>query len=158
MKVDTIKHLKGIYFGGNWTSIHLKDVLVDISWEQATFDIVDDMNNIATLTYHSTYFVQAIIDVLEGNPLSTKDKESFYVPTINCEADWQKLQENAFQKVNYTIELLEQSSDDILTANFGNEKYGSIYSNIHGIIEHLHYHLGQIVVLKKMIGNQSKNT
>ena len=33
-------------------------------------------------------------------------------------------------------------------------KYGSWYRNIHGIIEHAHYHLGQIVLLKKLIGDR----
>jgi hypothetical protein len=29
------------------------------------------------------------------------------------------------------------------------EKYGSVLRNIMGVIEHTHYHLGQIVLLKK---------
>jgi len=31
------------------------------------------------------------------------------------------------------------------------EKYGNYYRNFHGIIEHCHYHLGQIVLIKKML-------
>ena len=38
-----------------------------------------------------------------------------------------------------------------MSAYFGNEKYGTYYENIQGVIEHLHYHLGQIVVVKKII-------
>ena len=31
------------------------------------------------------------------------------------------------------------------------EKYGNYFRNLTGIIEHLHYHLGQIVLIKKLI-------
>ena len=33
------KHLREVHFGGNWTSVNLKDSLQDISWEQATDEI-----------------------------------------------------------------------------------------------------------------------
>ncbi len=35
---------------------------------------------------------------------------------------------------------------------FVEEKYSTYYRNIHGIVEHNHYHLRQIVLLKKIIG------
>ena len=31
------------------------------------------------------------------------------------------------------------------------EKYGTYYRNFHGLIEHAHYHLGQIVLIKKLV-------
>jgi hypothetical protein len=34
---------------------------------------------------------------------------------------------------------------------FDDKKYGNYYRNITGIIEHNHYHLGQIVLIKKII-------
>jgi hypothetical protein len=36
------------------------------------------------------------------------------------------------------------------------EKYGNYYRNIHGIIEHIHYHLGQIVLIEKYFYRQMK--
>lgn len=41
--------------------------------------------------------------------------------------------------------------DRILDKPFIDEKYGSYIRNIEGVIEHSYYHLGQIVLLKKMI-------
>ena len=34
---------------------------------------------------------------------------------------------------------------------FGDGKYGDYFRNIQGVIEHAHYHLGQIVLVKKLI-------
>jgi hypothetical protein len=32
--------------------------------------------------------------------------------------------------------------------------HSSIYKNVQGTVEHIHYHLGQIVILKKLIRRQ----
>lgn len=40
---------------------------------------------------------------------------------------------------------------------FKEEKNGSYYRNFCGIIEHFYYHLGQIVVIKKILAAQNAN-
>ena len=47
--------------------------------------------------------------------------------------------------------LVEQLPEHKLWEDFTDKKYGNYYSNIHGIIEHNHYHLGQIVLIKKIL-------
>ncbi|MFT4660247.1 MAG: hypothetical protein ACI8XB_000508 [Patiriisocius sp.] len=47
---------------------------------------------------------------------------------------------------------IEKLSDQKMSDHFVDEKYGSYYRNLNGIIEHAHYHLGQIILIKK---NQS---
>ena len=47
--------------------------------------------------------------------------------------------------------LVEQLPDEILQENFVDVKYGSYFRNLMGILEHTHYHLGQITFLKKML-------
>ena len=47
--------------------------------------------------------------------------------------------------------LIEQMPESMLWETFCDEKYGNYYRNIHGVIEHIHYHLGQIVLIKKML-------
>jgi len=41
--------------------------------------------------------------------------------------------------------------DEKLAEGFVDEKYGNYFRNIHAMIEHSYYHLGQIVILKKII-------
>lgn len=48
-------------------------------------------------------------------------------------------------------QLIEQLPDSRLEEIFSQEKYGTFHRNLFGIIEHAHYHLGQIVVIKKML-------
>lgn len=143
-------HFKEVYFGGNWTDVNLKDVLSDVSWQQAIGKI-HSFNTIAALVYHINYFVSAILNVLEGEQLNAHDKFSFDVPEIKSLEDWQKLVDKLFSDAEKTATLIEQLPSSKLWEIFSEEKYGNYYRNINGIIEHTHYHLGQIVLIKKLL-------
>lgn len=147
---QTAKHLRDVHFGGNWTSTNLKEVLSDVTWKEATAQF-DDFNSIAVLTYHTTYYVKGLLDVLEGNPLKTKDEFSFHCPEISSETDWKNIQDQAWKNVEKAVALIEELDVKDMERDFTDEKYGSFYRNMHGIIEHMHYHLGQIVILKRLI-------
>ncbi len=144
------KHFRDVHFGGNWTCSNLRDQLKDVSWAEATTKIAD-FNTIATLLFHVNYFVDAVLKVLEGGPLDAHDKYSFDHPPITSEADWQALQEKAWKDAERFAALVELLPEEKLGEDFSDPKYGSYYRNLHGIIEHTHYHLGQIAILKKLV-------
>jgi hypothetical protein len=150
------KHLRDVYFGGNWTSSNLKDQLAGISWQQATAQ-VHSLNTIAALTYHLSYYVSAVLKVLQGEPLSASDKYSFDHPPIQCREDWEKLLDNIWTDAETFARLIEQLPESKLWEDFSDNKYGNYYRNLHGIIEHIHYHLGQIVLIKKMLITTGEN-
>lgn len=144
------KHLKDLHTGGNWTTVNFKSVLADITYTNATFQ-VDGFNTIAALTYHCHYYVQVILDVVLGHPLKGNDAESFKHPPIGSETDWNNFLDLFFEKADALSEAIAILPDAILATNFVEEKYGTYYRNFQGMIEHSHYHLGQIVILKKLI-------
>ena len=150
------KHFREVHFGGNWTASNLKDNLAGISWQQATTPVYS-FNTIATLVYHINYFVSAVLKVLQGEPLNANDKYSFDHPPIQCQEDWEKLVEKTLADAEIFASLVEQLPENKLGEPFEDEKYGNYYRNIHGIIEHIHYHLGQIVLIKKIILAEDKN-
>lgn len=144
------RHLREIHFGGNWTESNFKDQLKGIKWQQA-IKKTDEFNTIAILTYHSCYYISALIDVMEGNPLTTKDADAFNHPPIQSKKDWDQLLDKCWSNAEKAATLLEQMPDSKLLETFRNEKYGNYFRNILGMIEHMHYHLGQIVLLKKLV-------
>ena len=150
------KHLREVYFGENWTSSNLKDNLADVTWQQATTQIYS-LNTIATLVYHMTYYVSAVLKVLQGEALDAKDKYSFDHPPILSENDWKKLLNKVWTDAENFASLIEQLPEPMLWEDFSDKKYGNYYRNLHGIIEHLHYHLGQIVLIKKILLQKDKN-
>ncbi|MEY4926858.1 MAG: hypothetical protein RI894_1294 [Bacteroidota bacterium] len=144
------KHFREVHFGGNWTGANLKEHLLDVSWQQATTEVAN-FNTIATLVYHSNYYVSAALSVFRGEPLTAKDKYSFGHPPINSQEDWEGLLARVWEETEALAVFLEKMPESQLWETFADEKYGNYYRNMHGIIEHTHYHLGQIVWIKKII-------
>ncbi len=144
------KHFRDVYFGGNWTSVNLKDTLADVSWEEATTKL-HNLNTIASLVFHINYYVNPVLKVLQGEALVANDKFSFDFPMITSESDWQKLEAKVFLDVELFAAEIEKLDETKLFEDFADQKYGSYYKNLHGIIEHTHYHLGQISLIKKIL-------
>ena len=144
------KHFRDVHFGGNWTSVNLKDSLANVNWQQATTQVYS-CNTIATLVFHMNYYVSAVLKVLQGSPLDAHDKYSFDHPPIRSQEDWEKLLDKIWTEAEKFASLIEQLPEDKLGETFSDEKYGTYYRNLHGIIEHTHYHLGQIVLIKKIL-------
>lgn len=144
------KHIREVHFGGNWTCSDMKSVLSDVTWQQAITP-VQSLNTIATLPYHVNYFVDAALKVLRGGALDAHDKFSFDHPPINSQEDWQKLLDKILRDAEDFAALVEQLPEEKLREDFTDKKYGSYFRNIQGIVEHMHYHLGQIALIKKML-------
>jgi len=143
-------HFRTFYTGGNWTDVNLKNSLEGVTWQQATTSIFN-CNTIAALIYHMNYYVRLQTKVLQGRPLEGSDKYAFDVPPIRSAQDWEQLKNNVFSEAETFAELIEQLPEEKLDEIFHDERYGNYYRNMHGVIEHNHYHLGQIVLLKKIM-------
>jgi uncharacterized damage-inducible protein DinB len=147
------KHFRELYFGGNWTCSNFKDQLEDITWEESVSKI-SSLNTIAVLTHHVSYYVAAVLKVFEGEALNAKDELSFDHLAIQSQQDWELLRDGALDDAERLSTFIEQLPDEKWWDVFEQEKYGNYYRNINGIIEHTHYHLGQIALIKKMLRNK----
>ena len=144
------KNIRDVFFGDNWTSVNLKDTLAGITWQEATTKVYD-LNTMAALVFHINYYVNPVLKVLQGKALIASDKFSFDLSPISGEEDWQKLVAKTFTEAELFAKQVEQLDEAKLFEDFTDPKYGSYYKNLHGIIEHTHYHLGQISLLKKIL-------
>jgi hypothetical protein len=88
--------------------------------------------------------------VLKGAALDIKDKFSFDAPPIKSEHDWQNLLNTFCNDSETFIQHVENMTDEDLLSDFANPKYGTYLRNIDVMIEHTYYHLGQILLIKKM--------
>ena len=155
MKLNTyLAHrLKEILTEGTWvTGINFKAQILDLHWREAIKKI-DHLNTIADLTFHIHYYIEGVIKVLEGGPLEIKDAYSFDAPPIKTEADWKSLVHKFCSDSEKIISLVGNMTDDNLLSNFANKNYGHYYRNIDVIIEHTYYHLGQVLLIKKLLSN-----
>jgi hypothetical protein len=150
LAAEIAKHFRELHFGGNWTDSNFKHHLEDVDWQVATTKVYS-LNTIAELVYHTNYYVSGVTKVLEGGPLESSDKFSFSCPPIRSEEDWQDLLQKTWSDAERFVTLIERLPAERLAENLADEKYGHYHRNLHGIIEHSHYHLGQIVVIKKIV-------
>lgn len=142
-----------VILNGTWiANTNYKDQLSNLDWEIATTKI-GSFNTIAALTFHIHYYIAGLKNVFEGGTLDIKDKYSFDAPPIQSQADWENLLSTFWKDSERFAFLVEQMSEQQLNAAFVDEKYGSYARNIDAMIEHGYYHLGQIVLIKKMVLN-----
>ncbi|MFZ1750019.1 MAG: DinB family protein [Saprospiraceae bacterium] len=144
------KHFREVHYGVNWTWSNIKAVLSDVTWQES-IEKVGDLNTIVALTYHIHYYVKTLVKVMEGDPLDAHDKYAFDHPEIKNQQDWESLLKDVWSYADKLAKLLEQLPEERLWETFSQEKYGNYFRNITGVIEHTHYHLGQIVIIKKLI-------
>lgn len=112
---------------------------------------ISDLNRIADLTYHILYYIKGINSFFKTGKLDIKDSESFQTSPLSNESDWENLKNELFNQAELFAENIENLSNEQLESTFYDPKYGTYKRNIEGQIEHAYYHLGQVVLLRKLI-------
>ena len=148
------KRFRGVLLAGKWVAnTNYKEQLDQLSWQQAITEI-GSLNTIAALSFHINYYMAGIIEVFEGGVLKIKDKYSFDMAPITSEEDWNLLRDEMWSNAEQFAKHIELISKEQMETDFVNEKYGTYRRNIEGVIEHSYYHLGQIVIIAKMLKEQ----
>lgn len=143
--------LHEVFLNGKWiASTNYKEQIENINWKQAT-QKVSTLNTIAALLYHINYYLAGLNNAFENGQLLISDKYSFDVPEIKAESEWQNLKNEFLKNAEKFTDKVSQMNDGMLDQPFVDEKYGTYLRNIEGVIEHSYYHLGQIVLIKKML-------
>ena len=146
--------LREVFIDGKWiANTNYKEQLENTNWKQATQQ-VGSLNTIAVLTYHINYYLDGILHVFQGGDLEIRDKYSFDLPPIESETDWLSLVTTLLDNAQQFVNHIESFDEQQWEQSFVDPKYGSYLRNMEGVIEHSYYHLGQIVLIKRML--QSK--
>ena len=150
LSVQIARQIRELHFGENWTDVSLKALVEDLNWKEANIKVYN-FNTIASLVFHINYYINAVLKVLQNKPLDARDKYSFDLPPVNSKKDWDLLLAKTWEEAEDFAKLIEKLSDQELWTIMLDEKYGTYYQNFQGIIEHSHYHMGQIALIKKII-------
>lgn len=149
--IQLANRFREVILNGKWiANTNVQDQLRNVSLEQAVTEIAN-LNTIAKLTFHLNYYISGVLNVFEGGDLEIRDKFSFDLPKMNSEQEWSDLTTNLFSNAEKFANHVEHMSEEKLNAEFVNTDYGDFRRNIEGMIEHSYYHLGQIVLLRKML-------
>lgn len=141
---------------GTWVAnTNYKDQLSELNWEIAITQY-GSLNTIAVLAQHIHYYISGVKNVFKGGSLEIKDKYSFDFPPIASQNEWESFLAGFWNDAEEFASLIEQMPEEKLGEVFVDAKYGTYQRNIDGMIEHCYYHLGQIVLLKKIVLNDHK--
>lgn len=130
-----------------------KAQLQDTGWELVTAK-VGPLNTIAVLAQHLHYYIAGVKQVLEGGTLDIKDQYSFDFAAIKTQEQWDAFLQKFWTDAEAFAILVEQLPEPQLNEPFVKEQYGTYLRNIDAMIEHSYYHLGQIVLIKKLLTEQ----
>lgn len=147
------QHVLDVHRGNNWTEVDLAHTLRDVTLAEATTLTPASPNTIAALVRHLVFWNQVMARRAHGEFTQVPAENGFVGPNLPTEADWQALQIALWQSAEELAAAIrrvpaEQLTEPILPG------YSSAYKNLQGAVEHLHYHLGQLVILKNLVRSQ----
>lgn len=143
--------LREVLLDGKWvTGTNIKDEIKGLDWNKATIK-VDSLNSIADLTYHIDYYLAGVLNVFEGGKLKIKDKYSFDYKQIESQKEWKTLIDKFCNDSEKFVNAVKKMTNEDLEKNFVKKEYGNYFRNLTVMSEHCYYHLGQIILIKKLI-------
>ncbi|WDF70704.1 DinB family protein [Sphingobacterium oryzagri] len=148
---EIVERLQEVLLSGRWiANTNYREQLYAISWQQA-IQRVGRLNSIAALTYHINYYLAGLCHAFHNQELLIKDEYSFDVPEIQDAAAWLALVNEFERNAKAFIAAVEQLPAKRWDTIFIDKKYGNYRRNIEGVIEHCYYHLGQVVLIRKLL-------
>ena len=143
-------HIKEVYEGNNWTDVGISHTLSDVNFKDATTVTPASLNTIASLVYHMKFYNENVMQRLNGINPEINDANGFDMPALQNDNDWKKLIDDAHNSFIKLADAVEKFPEERLSETTPNGD-SSYYKTLHGIAEHAHYHLGQIIILKNWL-------
>ncbi|PTS98583.1 DinB family protein [Flavobacterium sp. HMWF030] len=141
---------QSVYNGEPWLEVTLAKTLKDVSAEQAYRKINPKLNTIWEIVNHLIQWRRNILRRVQGETIITPD-HNYFVPVIDpSEAAWEQSLQNLEKSQESWNAFFVDFSDADLDKIYANNNH-TYYEHLHGIIQHDVYHLGQIVILKKLL-------
>lgn len=149
-EIQRIIHLFENTFTGNaWHGPAVMEVLSDLTVEE-TLNKIGNSHTIAELVEHMITWRQFVVKKLEGDALyDVTEAENFRSVSTITEKDWKATLERLQLSQDTLLSLLKSITDEKLNEIVGKRDY-NYYTLLHGIIQHDIYHLGQIVLMRKL--------
>lgn len=138
------------YAGPAWHGDHITKVLDDISVDQLS-NALENSHNIAVIIEHMIAWRVFGIKNLQGEAYDIEEDGPVNFPEIKQidAAYWVDLKARLAANQEEFLNLIRSYTDQKLEEKVIGRQY-NYYILLHGIIQHDLYHLGQIVLLKKL--------
>lgn len=145
-----LKQFAELQHGDHWTDNSFKQVLHGVDHAVAMKTIDGKTNSIWMLVAHITYWRTSVVNRLTGsvNPPPFQD---FHLPDEANAENWNQALhdfEAAYHLLRNAIHHFNEDNLDKPSVREGQTNYESMI----GCLQHDAYHLGQMMILKKVVG------
>lgn len=149
-KEHIAQHLLDVHNGNNWAEVNLAQTLKHISWQQAIIVTPFSPNSIAMLLHHISYWNRAVAQRGMGVQPVINKANGMNAPFIDNETAWEELKKDNLYSAEELATVIEGYDEGNLYSPIL-PGHSSAYKNFQGQVEHVHYHLGQMVMIKKYL-------
>lgn len=150
-EAERIKKLfEDLYNGSPWIDVTIMDTLKNISAKQAAAKITPERNSIWQIVNHIIAWRENVLFRVQGNEVTTPNNNYFTQLENTSETEWQKALERLAHSQEQWVRFLENFDETQFDKIYPPNNM-SYYKHIHGILQHDAYHLGQIVLLSKLV-------
>ena len=145
-----LDQLQRAYQGPAWHGPALGEILSDVPAEMAARRPLPHVHTIWELALHITVWMSVAARRLRGEEITVLRPEQDWPPVPEPgEAGWKQALE-ALAKAQRNLEAEVSSlADERLADRVQGDRPYSIYTLLHGVVQHNLYHAGQIAMLKK---------
>lgn len=139
-----------LYDGSPWIDVNIKSTLERLTFEQASKRILPGRNSIWEIANHLINWRLNVLQRVQGKTI-TSPGDNYFVPvTDTSDAAWNKTLEQLENSQAQWFDFLKTLREDDFTKVYAGNNM-TYYEHIHGILQHDAYHLGQIVLLSKLL-------
>ena len=138
------------YQGSPWIDVNLVDTLQAITAEQALKKIKKNSNSIWEITNHLISWRKSVLQRMQGMEVKAPSHNYFVQVETGSAAEWKKTLDELAVTQTAWIQFLKGFHESSFEKMYVPNQL-TYYEHIHGILQHDAYHLGQIVMLKKLL-------
>lgn len=145
-----VEDLDGLQAGETWISYNAQDILEGIDHNTAATTAVKGGNSIWSLVNHISFWREMVARRVTARQGIVADVNGFEEPAEKTPEAWRQTRlrfEEACRQLRTAMASLDDNDLDVEL----NEK-GTVYYNLQGSLLHDAYHLGQVMLLKRMAG------
>ena len=140
--------LKRAFQGEAWHGPSLKELLAGVTAEQAARHPIADAHSIWELVLHITAWEGAALQRVTGEYVQAPDEGAWPAVDDQSETAWQNTLARVERRHQELRSALFDLGDEQLNSPLAEGKE-SAYFLLHGVVQHMLYHAGQIALLKK---------
>jgi uncharacterized damage-inducible protein DinB len=155
MGIALSNRFKEVMLNGTWVANTNFTLALSNSPLSLALYKLNESNSVGTLAQHIHYYIKGLLQVFEGGALTIKDIHSFDFATIRVQEQWDEFIALFFKDCVQFATYVAEMTNEKIESDFIRPEYGNYARNIEAMIEHAYYHLGQIVLLKKLWAQQA---